>query len=71
MVMPSSPISRDRPLAQACTAAREKNEMLKQESPVWLMTGCSTGLGHAPARLVIDRGFPGSGYYAASKHAIG
>lgn len=31
--------------------------MLKQESPVWLITGCSTGLGHALARLVIDRGW--------------
>jgi NAD(P)-dependent dehydrogenase (short-subunit alcohol dehydrogenase family) len=31
--------------------------MLKQESPVWLITRCSTGLGHALARLVIDRGW--------------
>jgi NAD(P)-dependent dehydrogenase (short-subunit alcohol dehydrogenase family) len=31
--------------------------MPKQESPVWLITGCSTGLGHALARLVIDRGW--------------
>jgi NAD(P)-dependent dehydrogenase (short-subunit alcohol dehydrogenase family) len=31
--------------------------MPKQESPVWLITGCSTGLGRALARLVIDRGW--------------
>lgn len=31
--------------------------MPKQESPVWLMTGCSTGLGRALAGLVIDRGW--------------
>lgn len=31
--------------------------MPRQESPVWLITGCSTGLGHALARLVIDRGW--------------
>jgi NADP-dependent 3-hydroxy acid dehydrogenase YdfG len=31
--------------------------MLKHESPVWLITGCSTGLGEALAKLVIDQGW--------------
>ena len=28
-----------------------------KDSPVWLITGCSTGFGHDLARLVIDRGW--------------
>jgi NAD(P)-dependent dehydrogenase (short-subunit alcohol dehydrogenase family) len=32
--------------------------MPQGESPVWLITGCSTGLGNALARLVVARGWP-------------
>ena len=31
--------------------------MLKQASPVWLITGCSTGFGRELARLVLERGW--------------
>jgi NAD(P)-dependent dehydrogenase (short-subunit alcohol dehydrogenase family) len=32
--------------------------MPQVETPVWLITGCSTGLGHALAQLTIARGWP-------------
>jgi NAD(P)-dependent dehydrogenase (short-subunit alcohol dehydrogenase family) len=31
--------------------------MTKSESPVWLITGCSTGLGAALAEVIVDRGW--------------
>jgi NAD(P)-dependent dehydrogenase (short-subunit alcohol dehydrogenase family) len=31
--------------------------MPQSETPVWLITGCSTGLGHALAKLVVKRGW--------------
>jgi NAD(P)-dependent dehydrogenase (short-subunit alcohol dehydrogenase family) len=34
-----------------------ENGMPQSETPVWLITGCSTGLGQALAKLVVERGW--------------
>jgi NAD(P)-dependent dehydrogenase (short-subunit alcohol dehydrogenase family) len=36
---------------------KKENEMTQQQSPVWFITGCSTGFGKELARLVLDRGW--------------
>jgi NAD(P)-dependent dehydrogenase (short-subunit alcohol dehydrogenase family) len=35
----------------------EEESLLKHESPVWFITGCSSGLGRALSQVVIDRGW--------------
>jgi NAD(P)-dependent dehydrogenase (short-subunit alcohol dehydrogenase family) len=36
---------------------KKENEMTQQQSPVWFITGCSTGFGKELARLVLDQGW--------------
>src|ERR1019366_7151265 len=43
--------------ALKCIEDVEENAMTQQHSPVWFITGCSTGFGKELARLVLARGW--------------
>jgi len=43
--------------ALKCIKDVEENAMTQQQSPVWFITGCSTGFGKELARLVLARGW--------------